>query len=83
MTMRTNFLVKCDCGHEGSIRLSENDQPYSDPWESYSLQNLNSNGGHNIERASDWEDVFNALKPSCPICGRSLSVNNLVKNKFK
>lgn len=30
MIMRTSDLVVYDYGHQGSIKLSENDQPYSE-----------------------------------------------------
>jgi len=37
MTSRTTDAVRCKCGHEGTIRTSENDQPYSANWERMQL----------------------------------------------
>jgi len=56
--------------------MSENDQPYSKPWESYSLANLNG-GGYRVEGAADWPAVFEAMKPTCPQCGIALTPENL------
>lgn len=76
MTMRTTYPVTCSCGHKGAIKMSENDQPYSKPWESYSLANLNG-GGYRVEGAADWPAVFEAMKPTCPQCGIALTPENL------
>jgi hypothetical protein len=73
MTMRTRFKVECSCGHSGAILLSENDQPYTKPWESYSLENLNGGGSTYVEGHSDWKEVFQALSPVCPKCNATLS----------
>lgn len=77
MTTRTNHSVVCDCGHVGSIRMSENDQPYSDPWESYKLENLNGSSGYNVAGFADWDAVFEELKPTCPKCGTRLTPSNM------
>lgn len=77
MTMRTRYKVECSCGHAGLIKLSENDQPYSDSWESYSAENLDSNGGFYIDGHADWDEVFKNMEPSCPKCGRKLSPSDL------
>ena len=53
--------------------MSENDQPYSVSWESYSVVDL-IGGSHLVEhRSAQWEEVFNEIKPSCPKCGASLT----------
>jgi len=36
----TSYKVVCECGHEGAIKLKENDQPYSASFEKYTLENL-------------------------------------------
>lgn len=41
MTMRTKYSITCSCDHKGAIKMSENDQPYSKPYENDSLENLN------------------------------------------
>lgn len=78
MTSRTTDPVRCKCGHEGAIRTSENDQPYSANWERYTVIGLNG-GSHHVERRSaTWEEVFDAVKPTCPKCGALLTPANLV-----
>lgn len=78
MTTRTNYPVRCGCGHEGAIRMSENDQPYSANWENYTLVRLNG-GTHSVEnRSAKWEEVFDKMKPVCPECGTALTPDNLV-----
>ena len=58
MTMRTELKLQCVCGHQGVIKKSENDQPYSDCWENYELINLNGNGNYYVEGHSNWKTVF-------------------------
>lgn len=41
MTMRTVWYYQCPNGHEGYIKESENDQPYSKMWESRTTSGLN------------------------------------------
>jgi hypothetical protein len=40
MTMRTYRYFSCPNGHQGVETTSENDQPYSKPWEQVSTQGL-------------------------------------------
>lgn len=40
MTMRTHRHFACPNGHQGVETVSENDQPYSKPWEQVSTQGL-------------------------------------------
>lgn len=56
--------------------MSENDQPYSLPWESYSLENLKG-VGFRVEGAANWPTVFAAMQPICPQCGQALTPKNL------
>lgn len=76
MTMRTTYVVTCPCGHKGTIKMSENDQPYSMMWESYSLENING-GSYRIGGVAKLPEVFAALKPTCPQCGNALTPENL------
>lgn len=76
MTSHTTYLVICTCGHNGSIKMSENDQPYSKCWESYSLENLNGIR-YSVDGTTDWPAVFEAMKPTCPQCGNELTQENL------
>lgn len=78
MTTRTSYPVRCNCGHEGAIRMSENDQPYSANWESYTLVGL-AGGTYSVSnRSADWEEVFKQMKPACPECAAALLPSNLV-----
>ncbi len=81
MTTRTVYEVICDCGHVGRIKRSENDQPYSKPYENYELEELSGSSGLSLEGCTDWEKVFEKLKPSCPKCGKKLAPSN-VKGKL-
>lgn len=76
MTTRTNYSVVCPCGHEGQIIMRENDAPFSRQWESYSLVRLN---GGSVEKHGflNWEEVFEATKPTCPVCNFALTPKHL------
>ena len=79
MTTRTSHSVICSCGHVGAICKTENDQPYSKPWEKYTLENLNG-GSFYVEGFVDsWEKIFQELKPACSKCGKALSPSALGK----
>lgn len=80
MTLRTKYPITCSCGHKGAIKMSENDQPYSKPYESYSLENLNGNG-FNVAGSVKLDQVFCKMKPTCPSCGAELTVNNFDSKK--
>lgn len=58
--------------------MSENDQPYSTNWESYTLVGL-LGGTHSVERrSSPWDEVFQEIKPVCPKCKTVLTPAELV-----
>ncbi|CAI8718563.1 hypothetical protein [Pseudomonas chlororaphis] len=78
MTLRTTNLVRYVCGHEGVIRLSENDQPYSACDERYDVINLRG-VGVNFTRMADWPEVFEQMSLQCLACGTKLTPENLVK----
>ncbi|BAE53316.1 hypothetical protein amb4512 [Paramagnetospirillum magneticum AMB-1] len=74
MTTRTKEPIVCECGHEGYLRCSENDQPFSSLWECYSLDGF-SGGSLTITSSKEMpEDLLAALKPTCPKCGKTGSV---------
>ena len=77
--MRTKYPLTCSCGHKGAIKMSENDQPYSKMYESYSLENING-GSYQVEGFAKWESVFAAIKPTCPNCGSQLTKDHFDKN---
>lgn len=78
MATRTTHPVRCDCGHSGSIRQVENDQPYSACYEAYSPVDL---GGRRVEftRLVGWTEILEAMSLRCPACGAKLAEKNIVK----
>lgn len=64
MTMRTYTHLVCPCGHRGTIKLTENDQPYSANYERTDY----IDGDH---RAESWgvETTFQKQGIKCPNCG--------------
>jgi hypothetical protein len=59
MTMRTYRHFSCANGHEGIEKTSENDQPYSTPWESVTTTGLTSSK----------KDQLGYNGYSCVVCG--------------
>lgn len=76
MTTTSRYRVTCPCGHEGIIKMRENDAPYSKPWESYLLEGLEGGSTQN-DGFLDWPEVFERIKPACPICGTNLTPEHL------
>lgn len=71
MTSHTSSPIICECGHQGSLEISENDQPFSGLWEEYSLSGF-SGGSLTITSYADApKSVLAALKPTCPKCGQT------------
>lgn len=68
MTYRTQEKLVCVCGHEGVLRTSENDQPYSEPWTRHSLEGFSGS-------VSDWK-LDGVI---CPKCGQVGQVKILAK----
>jgi hypothetical protein len=77
MTMRTYQTLKCDCGEIGKLKLSENDAPFSTEWHSYGSENLKLNGSFPKE-ITDWMEVMEKVKPTCPSCGNNLTHQHFV-----
>lgn len=73
MTMRTRFPLQCECGHTGSIRMRENDQPFSKMYESYSLEGFEG-GSYSVDGYCTLSEAVNAMKPKCPECGKIQSL---------
>lgn len=76
MTLRTKHTVKCKCGHEGLILLSENDQPFSTNWQKYTLENLDGSS-YSLERDANWDEVFSNMNIKCPSCHTKLDKQSL------
>ncbi len=75
MTTRSRRKIVCQCGHQGLLTLSENDQPFSSLWEQYGLDGFEG-GSITITNYADMpKDVLAALKPKCPQCGETGNVS--------
>jgi hypothetical protein len=74
MTLRTITRLLCSCGHQGEIVVRENDQPYSSPWSTTSLEGLEAKGHY-----TGSNDLFREVQPSCPKCGSPLSPENVIE----
>jgi len=59
--------------------MSENDQPFSNMYESYSLESLNGNS-YRVDGFKDWPSVFDAMKPTCPKCQTKLGPEHFDKS---
>lgn len=78
MTMRTTETVRCKCGHEGGIRLAENDSHRSAPSERYTPVDLSGSSVH-FDRFADWPEVFDRMGLRCPSCQARLVPEDIVK----
>lgn len=68
MTTTTRDTLMCECGHTGSLKCRENDQPFSSLWEAYSLEGFDG-GAITITSYKDRPaDMLAALGPTCPNC---------------
>lgn len=79
MTTVTRTNLKCRCGHEGTIKMRENDAPFSRQYEEYSLEGLTGSSYSVVDKIASWDEVFSAMEPGCPICGERLSEGNIVR----
>jgi hypothetical protein len=71
MTSRTRNPIICECGHQGYLEISENDQPFSGLWEEYSLSGFNGGSLTITSYADAPKSVLAALKSTCPECGET------------
>jgi hypothetical protein len=69
MTMRTKDPIVCECGHKGYVKCSENDQPFSKMYESYSLEGFDG-GSFTVTNSID-VDIIARLNPRCPNCAQT------------
>jgi hypothetical protein len=69
VTLRTRSPLVCECGHTGSLLCKENDQPYSESWEAYSLEGFDGGGANFKGYCDDMDGLLRDLKPTCPKCG--------------
>lgn len=68
MTSTWRHAMKCECGHEGNLKHRENDQPFSGPWESWSLEGFTG-------PVPDLGDDEGAKRLTCPACGQTGKVS--------
>ena len=77
MTLRTQETLVCQCGYRGHLKCSENDQPHSRMWESYSLEGFKGSGLTITDNRNRPNDLLATMKPMCPECGEVGSVRIL------
>jgi hypothetical protein len=70
MAMDTREHLICECGHTGFLRRRENDQPYSNGWESYSLEGFEGGTANFEPSCNDMRQLLVSLNPKCPQCGQ-------------
>lgn len=69
MATRSTDKLKCECGHEGTLRSTENDQPYSSHWVSHKLDGFDGS-----------VDNWDLAKVRCPTCGETGKVSIASEN---
>ena len=70
MTLHTRLALSCQCGHRGYLKCSENDQPFSGMWESYSLEGFKGSGLSITSNRDRPKDLLAAMKPMCLKCSQ-------------
>lgn len=68
MTTHHRVPIVCECGHEGTLHWSENDQPFSKQWEAYSVSGFEG-GSFEIAGWTTNSEALERIKPKCPNCG--------------
>jgi hypothetical protein len=69
MTSHWRTALRCDCGHEGQLHMSENDQPFTTQWERWHVSEFDSEEFY-LERSSTTKTKALArMNPKCPACG--------------
>lgn len=80
--MKTVYELICPvCKTKGRMTMTENDQPFSKPWESYRLDNVKGRTT-NFDHSPTWDEVFEQVAPHCVECGHELNQSNLAFFKF-
>jgi hypothetical protein len=78
MAMTSYYEIVCDCGHEGKMRIRENDTPYRGAnWYSYVLIGFNG-FPYRSETFDSWDVVLSIMKPTCPECSKPVTGKNIV-----
>jgi hypothetical protein len=68
MTTHFREAIVCECGHSGTLRWSENDQPFSKQWEQYSVDGFEGEGFY-IEGYTSPTEALRRINPRCLGCG--------------
>jgi len=68
--------MTCLCGHEGTVKMQENDRSFSGGRENYSLENFNG-GSASFEGFGTPDEAFEKMKPTCPNCNRALTPESI------
>lgn len=76
MTLRTTISVPCKCGYTGTVKRSENDQPYSDCWERFTPMNDLIGSEYYVDGFAESDKVNKAMNLKCPKCNSSLKLFN-------
>ena len=76
MTTTARYPMTCPCGHKGAVKLREKGRPFSRGWENYSLENFNG-GSASFEGFGTPEEAFAKMKPTCPSCDRTMTLENI------
>jgi len=75
----SRFPLKCACGQTGVVKMSENDQPYSDPWEKYEVEGFTSAKSQLFVNGSvSLGEAITRLEITCSNCGASLRQENVI-----
>lgn len=70
MTTHHREPIACECGHEGILHWSENDQPFSKQWEQYSISGFDGEGFY-IDGYTTIQEALKRMNPKCPKCGEA------------
>jgi ribosomal protein S27AE len=76
MTTHTKYVLRCQCGHTGYLRMVENDQPFSKQHEKYSLDGFDGDSYY-IEDFTTPAYALSQMNATCPKCNISISNENL------
>jgi hypothetical protein len=68
MTTHHSEPVVCECGHEGTLHWSENDQPFIKQWAKWSISGFEGEGFY-IEGFSGSANAIKKINSKRPKCG--------------
>ena len=77
MTLRTEWVLECSCGHRGGVTRAENDSSFSKQYESYSLQSF-AGTSYYIEGFASIAEAIAFMRPECPECSAIQTADNVV-----